>query len=748
MKFKILKKIAFVFLMLFSFATKLSAEIINKITINGNSRVSDETIKVYGDISEGSNVDEKKLNEILKNLFSTDFFEDVRVKIENKTLIINLKEYPIINQLIISGEQRNSIKDQIKKTIRLKEKQSFIKSYLSGDVEKIKKLYSSIGYNFAEVLPKLNKIDENNFDLLIQIKKGKETTISSIKFTGDKKIKEKRLRDVIASEEDKFWKIISRNTKFSQNLINLDLRLLKNFYKSIGYYDVEITSNSAQLNLDENIDLIYSINAGTRYTINKISTNLDPIFKKEIFLPLEKSYKKLIGDYYSPFKIKNILDDIDELIAKNSLQFVEHNVQEIIEGDSITLKFNIIEGEKSLVERINITGNNVTNESVIRGELLLDEGDPFTNISLEKSIAKIKSRNIFNNVTYSVSEGGKKNLKVIDISIEEKPTGEISAGAGIGTNGGTFAINISENNWLGDGNKVDFEIEVDQESLSGTLAFSNPNYNYLGNSLNYYISSSDNDKPDQGYENTLIELGVGTGFEQYKDIFTKLGLSATYDDLRTFNTSSSSLKKQSGSFSEIAGSYGIRYDQRDRSFMPSKGFITTFDQSIPFYADRNYLSNKVSTSVYKRFSDNIIGAGKIYLATINGLNDDDVRLSKRTKLSNRRLRGFEKNKIGPVDGTDHIGGNYAAALNFEANLPNLLPESSRTDISLFLDFGNVWGVDYDDSINESNKIRSSTGVAASWISPLGPMTFTLSQNLSKADTDITESFNFNLGTTF
>ena len=266
--------------------------------------------------------------------------------------------------------------------------------------------------------------------------------------------------------------------------------------------------------------------------------------------------------------------------------------------------------------------------------------------------------------------------------------------------------------------------------------------------MNYYISSSDNDKPDQGYKNTLIELGINTGFEQYKDIFTNLGLSASYDDLRTFDTASSALKKQSGSFSEIAGKYGIKYDQRDRTFMPTKGFITSFDQSIPFYADRNYLFNKFTTSAYKKFSENVIGAGKIYLATINGLNDDDVRLSKRTKLSNRRLRGFEKNKIGPVDGKDHIGGNYATALNFEANLPNLLPESSNTDISLFLDFGNVWGVDYDDSIDESNKLRSTTGIAASWISPLGPMTFTLSQNLSKADTDVTESFNFNLGTTF
>ena len=423
-------------------------------------------------------------------------------------------------------------------------------------------------------------------------------------------------------------------------------------------------------------------------------------------------------------------------------------MEEIIENDSITIKFNIFEGEKILVERINITGNNITNESVIRSELIIDEGDPFTKLNLEKSISKIKSRNIFNTVLYEVKDGSSDNLKIVNIDVQEKPTGEISAGAGIGTNGGSFAVNISENNWLGDGKRVDLAFEVDAESLSGTLNFSDPNYDFLGNSINYYISSQNNDKPDQGYENTIITSGINTGFEQYKNVFTKLGIFTTYDDLKTNSSASSSLSKQSGEFSELGGNYGFSYDGRDRSFMPTKGSILGFEQSLPFYADKSYLSNTLTYSKYSSFNENVIGAGKLYITTINGLNDDNVRLSKRKSLSSRRLRGFKKNKVGPIDGTDHVGGNYAAAFNLEANLPNLLPENTKTDVSAFLDFGNVWGMDYDDTINESNKLRSSTGLAASWLSPLGPMTFILSTNISKANTDETESFNFNLGTTF
>ncbi len=727
--------------------TSSYAEVIKNIEITGNKRISDETIKIYGNIELDKDYTNKDIDLILKELYSTEFFEDIKISLKNNKLKITLKEYPIISQLIIVGEKSNRYKEQIKKIIKLKEKRSFIRSYLARDIDRIKTLYSSIGYNSSVVETKIRKIDNDNYDLLIEIDRGEQTKIKSVNFIGNSSVRTNRLKDVIASEEDKFWKIITRNTNLSENLINLDLRLLTNYYKSLGFYDVKIKSNMAQLNQSGKADLIYSIDEGKRFIISKITTNVDQVFDKKLFFPLNKSYKKYVGDYYSPFKIKTLLEELDELIEKNNLQFVEHNVQETIDGSSIKITFNVFEGEKILVERINVTGNSITNEDVIRGELILDEGDPFTKLSLDKSIAEIKERNLFKRVDYNVSEGSKKNLKIINIDVEEKPTGEISAGAGIGTNGGSFAINIKENNWLGQGKSVAFDIEVDSESLAGTISYLDPNYDFLGNSISYALSSESNDKPDQGYENSVITARIGTSFEQYRDVIASLGLSASYDDLRTDSSASDNLKKQSGSFNEVAANYSFKFDQRNRVFMPTSGSVVSFGQSLPIYADKSFIDNFFTASSYKTLSENFVGAGKFYLAAINGLGDD-VRLSKRKGISSRRLRGFEKNKIGPVDSGDHIGGNYAAALNFETNLPNLLPEDTNTDISLFLDFGNVWGVDYDSSLEDSNKIRSSTGVMASWMSPIGPMTFTLSQNLSKASTDKTESFNFNLGTSF
>ncbi len=741
------KKIKFLFIFFF-LSLPLRAEVIENIIINGNKRVSDNTIKIYGEINQIKKYTQSNANQILKNLYDTGFFENIIISFENKNLIINVKEYPTINQLIIIGEKTKKFEDQIRKIILTKEKKSFNKSNLAKDVNLIKSLYSSLGYNFVNIETKLKKIDEDNFDLLIEIERGNKTKISKISFIGNNNVRTKRLKSVIASEENKFWKVISRNTVFSENLINLDIRLLNNYYKSLGFYDAKISSNLAKLIDAENAELIYSIDEGKRYSIGRISTNVDEVFDKKIFFPLNKTYKKFAGEYYSPFKVKEILEEIDELIAINDLQFVEHNVQEKINEDTIDIVFNIFEGNKELVERINVRGNTVTNEDVIRGELILDEGDPFTKLNLEKSISKLKARNIFKDVNYQITEGSEVNLKIIDVSVEERPTGEISAGAGIGTSGGAFSFGVKENNWIGTGKSVEFILDVDEESLAGTISMNDPNYDYLGNSINYFLKSESNDKPDQGYENSVVSAGLGTSFEQYKNLIVQLGTSFAYDDLRTLDSASTSLKKNSGEFTELAINYGLSYDKRDRAFMPTNGTITNFSQSVPLYADKSFLRNTFSHSAYKSLTEDVVGAGKIYVSTITGLGSDDVRLSKRRGLTGKRLRGFEKGKVGPLDGTDHIGGNYAAALNLEANLPNILPENTNADLGVFLDAGNIWGVDYDDSIDESNKLRSTTGLTLNWMSPLGPLSFVLSQNISKADTDKTESFRFNLGTTF
>ena len=739
----------FIFLIFFILITSnLKAEIIKNFIVEGNERISEETIKVYSGIELNKSYDQDSINNALKELYSTNFFEDIQISIEGDTFKIYVKEYPLINSVELEGEKSNTVKKSVLERLSLKSSGSFIESSLNEDVNLLKKIYASIGFNFAQVEAKIEKFSNNRINLIYVLDKGKKTDIKKINFIGDKKLKERRLRDIIVSEEAKFWKFLSKNTFLNSNTINLDKRLLENYYKSLGYYDVQILSNSAEVSNQNFTTLTYTINAGNRYKVNKISLNLSEVLNKELFTSLEKNYQSIVGKYYSPFKVKNLLDDLDELIVDNDLQFVEHNVNETISNENIEIAINIFEGKKELVERINILGNTVTDESVIRSEMLIDEGDPANNLKLEKSVAKLKSRNIFGDVRTKVSDGSSKDQKIIDIIVEEKPTGEISAGAGIGTNGGSFAFNISENNWLGKGININTSLDVSAETFTGGINVNNPNYNFSGNSINYFIENTKNDKPDSGFENNIISTGIGTSFEQYKDVFLSPSLSLSYDDLKVDSTASNSLKKQKGTFTDFSFNYGISYDNRDRVYQPTEGYLSSFSQSLPIIADASAIRNTYQLSLYNSFGQDFIGSFKFYTSAINGLSNEDVRLSKRTFLSTNRLRGFESGKVGPKDGLDYVGGNYAIATNFDLNLPNLLPESTKTDVGLFLDLGNVWGVDYDKTIDDSNKVRSSAGITTNWLSPVGPMSFIFSQNISKASTDVTESFNFRLGTTF
>ena len=389
----------------------LSADIIDKVEVNGNKRISDETINVYGEIEIGKDYSAFEVDRILKNLYKTEFFEDIKVILSNGVLKISVKEYATINFIDLQGEESNERKKSVLKVLKLKNKESFIENKLSEDIDMIKKIYASIGFNFSSVEAKIEKFDENRINLIYVKEKEKKTNIAKIYFIEDKKIKEKRLREIIVSEEKKFWKFLSKNTYLNKKNIELDKRLLLNYYKSLGYYDVQVLSDNAEISKNNLTNLTYTINAGTRYRVNKISTNISDVLDKKQFFSLQDSYTKIIGKYYSPFTVKKLLDELDILIANNDLQFIEHSVNEILENDSIEIKINIFEGEKKLVEKITITGNTVTDESVIRAELLLDEGDPFNNLKLTQSIARLKGRNLFGVIKNKITDGSNKDQK-------------------------------------------------------------------------------------------------------------------------------------------------------------------------------------------------------------------------------------------------------------------------------------------------------------------------------------------------
>ena len=442
------------------------------------------------------------------------------------------------------------------------------------------------------------------------------------------------------------------------------------------------------------------------------------------------------------------MDKIDKLSELKELQFINHNVEETLEGNGVEVKINIFEGDKVIIERVNITGNSVTNDSVIRSALIIDEGDPYSTLLVNKSINEIKARNIFGKVQHEILPGSSADLKVLHIKVEEKATGEIMAGAGIGTQGTSFQFAVKENNWLGKGIKLESSINLSDEKVSGDIFIVNPNYNYSGNAVNVGVDVSSTDRStSSGFESSRTGFQLGTSFEQYQNFYISPRITAAYEDIEVDSTASSAVQKMDGTFLNADLGYTITLDKRNQSFKPTQGYRTSFIQTLPIIQDSSSILNGLDVSVYHDFSEDIIGSIKFYGRSINGI-DDDVRLTNRLYLPRSKLRGFNTYKVGPKDGDDYIGGNYITAVGAEAQLPNLLPESYRTDFSLFLDTGNIWGVDYNDSLDETNKFRSSIGLSANVFTTIGPLSFTLAQSITKATNDETESFNFRLGTSF
>ena len=743
-----LKKLFISIILFFIFLSAHShAEVVKKIEIKGNERISAETIAIFGDMSVGKNYEISDINSLIKKLYDTTFFSNISVVVKNNILSVTVKENPIINSITFEGEKAKKYKEKIRELLSLRENSSFVENNIKSDINLIKDFYRSIGFYFVKIDVEIAKLEKNRINISYLIDKGEKAKIAKIYFLGDKKIREKKLRDIITSQESGWWKFISRSVYLSKGRIELDKRLLKNYYRNKGYYEVNIKSTNIEYAEGEGFVLTYNINAGNRYKFKKVFANVSETLDKNAFLSLENEFDKLVGKYYSQRKLKSVLDKIDKLSEQKELQFINHSILETLDGNGVEVKINIFEGEKVIIERINIVGNSVTNDSVIRSALIVDEGDPFSTLLVNKSINEIKARNIFGKVEHEVFPGSSDDLKVLEISVEEKATGELMAGAGIGTEGTSFQFSITENNWLGRGVQLQSALNVSEHKISGNILLNNPNYNYSGNAVKTALDVSSTDRSNtSGFQSSRTGFELGTGFEQYENVFISPEISIALEDIEVNEDATAAVKKMEGNFFNADLTYAISLDKRNQRFRPTQGYKTTFRQSLPLIQDSSSILNGIDVSAYHGFSEDLIGSLKIYARTINGI-DSDVRLTNRLFIPRNRLRGFNTYKVGPRDGADYIGGNYITAVNAEAQLPNLLPESYRTDFSLFLDTANVWGVDYT-TVDETDKIRSSIGVSANVYTTIGPLSFTLAESITKSSNDQTETFNFRIGTSF
>ncbi len=749
MIFRVIKILSFIFFSVFFVLKPSFSEIIKNIEIKGNYRIPTETVVMFSGVSSGEKIDVNNLNEILKNIYDSNFFSNVSVILKENSLIIEVEELPIIENIIYEGIKAKKIQDKVFKDLTLKSRSSYNEIYLNQDRKKIESALRDLGYFFSTLEISVIELDDNKINLKYNVDLGSKSKIKKISFVGDKIYKDRKLKRIIASEEYKFWKFISGKKYLNENLLNFDERLLKNFYLNKGYYDVKINSSFAKLIENEEFELIFNINAGEKFFFDKLSLSLPNDFEKDNFQSLFELFDDLKDERYSINTVDEILEKIDQITLAEQYQSISATVEENIEKNKINLQFNINKSKDLYIQKINIFGNNITQENVIRNQLEIDEGDPYNEILANKSINNLKSLNFFKTVDSTMIDGNSDQLKIININVEEKPTGEISAGAGIGTNGGSLMLSVKENNYLGRGLGLNTNVFLNAESITGIFSVNNPNYKNTDKSAFIEFRASETDRlTNFGYKTNKNGFSVGTGFEFYDDLRFGLSTSNFYEKIETNSTASARQKSQQGDYWDSFISLSFDHDKRNQKFQTSDGFRNRYLVDIPIISKTNTLTNTYNYQFYTELYENNLTNFSLYLKSANSLSNDDVKLSERIFIPSNKLRGFENGRIGPKDGNDFIGGNYATALNFSSTIPQFLENSQNVDLLFFIDAANLWGVDYDSSIDDNSKIRSSLGFGIDWLTPIGPMNFTIAEPLLKADTDITETFRFNLGTTF
>ncbi|RZO89280.1 MAG: outer membrane protein assembly factor BamA [alpha proteobacterium HIMB114] len=717
--------------------------------ILGNKRISDQTILSIIEFKKNKNYKIDDLNNFQKKLYNTNYFSKVSIKINKNKISIVVEENPIIDFFYINGVVNNKREEFFYENLSLGQNKIFSEALLKKDIETIKANYQDAGFFDVSVDTSISKISGNALNVVINVERKEKYKINRIYFIGNKKYKSSTLSDVVSSSEKGWWKFLGSSSLVNKNRINFDKNLLKRFYLNNGFYDVQITSSDINFIGNNQADITFSINSGDKYVFSKYELlDKEKNLNEKNIKDLKKIISKKLEGNYSQKKLDDINKLLNEYLRNKKIEFVTffNNVKKT-SNQRLDIEFRFVKKPRRYVNLINISGNTITEEKVIRRNLLFSEGDSFLDYKVSKSIDKIKSLRIFKDVKFKTQNSGNEKVD-LNISVEEQPTGSVSAGIGVGSSGSTVSSTIVEKNLFGKGITLDGNVSIGTEKVSGNVGLSLPDFMNTDNTFNYNIFAITTDFTNSGYESKKIGNGLSTQYNVYEDISLRTGFGIDLDKINTNDTASDLYKAREGDYLTYKGFYSISNDKRNSKFQPSKGYRIGFGQGLALPgSDITYIENNLDAAVYHSISNDYILSLKSGLNTINSIGDEDIKLSDRKFLRQSKLRGFESYGVGPKDGSDHIGGNYSAYASLSSTIPNPIPDSWNAKSFIFFDAGNIWGVDFDDSL-DSNKIRSSAGVSLEWVSPLGPLSITLAENISKADGDLDEGFSFQIGSSF
>jgi outer membrane protein insertion porin family len=737
------------------FAQVPSGGTIAEIRIEGMQRVEPETVRSYMKVQPGDPFDSDRVDESLKSLFATGLFADVTLRREGNALIVRVVENPIINRIALEGNHKLS-DETLTQEVQLKPRTVYTRTKVQSDVKRILDLYRRNSRFAATVEPKLIPLEQNRVDLVFEIDEGDTTGIRSINFVGNRQFAATRLREVIQTKESRWYRLFSSDDNYDPDRLTYDRDLLRKFYLSEGYADFRVVSAVAELTPQrDGFFVTFTVEEGERYRFGKIDlTNAIKDVPTEDLRPLITVQE---GDWYNADQVDKTINALTDALGNRGYAFIEiqPRVKRNAESKTIDVTFDVKEGPRVFVERIDITGNVRTLDKVIRREFRLVEGDAFNTSKLRRSEQRIKNLGFFKKTDVTTNPGSAPDKTVIGVNVEEQSTGEFSVGVGFSTTDGVLGdINIRERNFLGRGQDLRIGTTIAQLTKQVDLSFTEPYFLERNLAAGFDIFAIDQNNQLFAQFNQVTYGGsLRMGYQINEPLRQTLKYTIRQDTIKDVQpTASNLIQLQAGT--RITSSVGqvLLYDRRDNRLDPTSGYFGQLSTDFAGIATGvQYYRAVVNAGYYFPLAPEYVLSFTTESGYVHAWGGDVVRIEDRFFIGGDNLRGFQVGGVGPHDNVtgDSLGGNMYYTGSVSLSFPLGLPQEFGLGGRVFSDFGSLFGIDQTSpNVFQSHLLRISAGVGVSWKSPLGPIRLDIAEPVQKAQFDRRQLFFVNFGTRF
>ena len=736
-------------------ANAQNGQVVRQILVQGNERIEPSTVESYLTVRVGDAYDAQKIDESIKSLYATGLFDDVTIDPQGDVLVVKVVENPIINRIAFEGNKRLDTK-VLEAEIQLRPRVVYTRARVQNAVNRILELYRRNGRYAAKVEPKIIELDQNRVDLVFEISEGPTTGVGGINFIGNEHYSDSTLRGVIQTRESAWYRFLTSDDTYDPDRVSFDEELLRRFYGARGYADFQVVSTVAELTPDgREFYITFTVEEGPQYKFGDIS--VETTFKDLNTEQLVAMAQSLKGDTYDADLIEATVQAFTDEIGRQGYAFVsvEPRLKKNPETLTVDVTYQINEGRKVYVERIDISGNLRTLDEVIRREFRLAEGDAFNTALLRRSQQRLRNLGFFEKVDVTTEQGSAPDKVVIKVKVTEKSTGELSFGAGFSTQDGLLGdIRLTEHNLLGRGQDLSANLTVSQRRQSIDISFTEPYFldRDLAAGFDLFRTRTDFQR-ESSYDETSTGGTLRMGYPLTENLRHSVRYTLRADEIQNVDDSASIfIQDEEGERSTSLVGQTLSYDRRDVRFLPSEGYYLRLDQDLAgLGGDNKFIRHEVRGEYYYSIVPDVVFSLTGSSGYIRGYGGEDVHLSNRFFIGGNNLRGFAYGGVGPRDNEtdDRLGGNLYYVGSAEVRFPLGLPEELRIFGRAFVDAGSLRDIDVSGpTLDESDGLRVGSGVGLSWLSPLGPLSINFAVPVKKEDKDNTEFFMLSFGTRF